>query len=201
MKNRILITFVFIFFAAVFCLKAMARTDVPGRTKSRVNDYAGIIDKGTKDHLERSLSSIPQKTPDPVEVMVATFGNIEGWSINDFALAYAEKWRQTKKGRDNGVIIFLFPQEGNIIIGVGQNLKSIITDKIVNDTVNEMTTLCSNGEYGVAVKNAAEKIVDVLDQADIPTGKPGVLKLMVLLGIGIFLGYLGRNAVKLVFKR
>jgi len=149
-----------------------AKAPVPGRTGSWVNDYAGIIDKETKDYLEGRISSIKQKTPQPVEIIVATFRSIEGWSIEDFALAYGEKWREIKGGsRDNGVIVLVALDEGSVFIGAGRNLKGILTDAIVNDIIQRVIIPdFKNGNFSKGIKAAVDILIDTLEKAEIPSG-------------------------------
>ena len=128
-----------------------AKIEIPGRTDSWVNDYAGIIDEDTEAYLNDRISSIVQKTPDPVEVIVTTFPSLEGWSYGEFALRYGEKWRAEKMDkRDNGVVILIVPGDARAGLGVGQNLKGILTDDYVRNLSDEMVkTRFNKGEYSL----------------------------------------------------
>ncbi len=147
-----------------------AKIEVPGRTNSWVNDYAGIIDEDTKRYLEKLLSIIEQKTPDPIEVIIATFKSLEGWQPEDFALRYGENWRMAKRGRrDNGVIILVVLKGQWVMIGAGQNLKGILTDAVINDIMhNVIVPEFSKENYSEAIKKGAETIVKILSNAEIP---------------------------------
>ncbi len=183
MKKKIRVIVYIILFLAIlsFPCDGIAKTAVPGRTMSRVNDYAGMIDKDMKEYLEKRLSSIPQITPDIVEVIIATFGDIEGWKLEEYAAQYGANWRKTKVGRDNGVILMVFPGPGRVFIGVGQNLKDVISRDRTRDIIeNTITPLFNQGKYGEAIKQAAEDIIETLEKADIPKDKnsrllPGII--------------------------
>ena len=154
---------------AFFTASAMAKATVPGRTASRVNDYAGIIDEDTKDYIKKRIASMPQRTKDPVEVIVATFSDTQGWGIKAFAEQYGENWRRTKLGRDNGVILMIFSSAGRVFIGVGQNLKEILTEDKVNDIINNtVVPMFKEGRYSEMIRQAAEEIITTLEKADIP---------------------------------
>lgn len=150
-----------------------AKIPVPGRTNSWVNDYAGIIDPETKNYLENLISSIEQKTPDPVEVIIATFKSLEGWNVQQFSSEYGEKWREIKKGRrDNGVVLLITLEERSINIGVGQNLKGILTDEVVDSIIRDVISPeFGKVRYAEGIKKGAETIVDILSKAEIPQGR------------------------------
>ena len=172
-----------------------AKIPVPGRTDSWVNDYAGIIDKNTKEYLENFISSIGQKTPDPVEIIIATFKSLEGWDLEDFAAEYGEKWRLTKRGRDNGVVILVALEDRRVFIGIGRNLKDILTDVVTYDIVQSVIVPeFSEGRYSEGIKKAAETIVKILSEAEIPAGNPLIIMRNILIAsLIIFAFFLTRR--------
>ena len=158
-----------------------AKMDVPGRTDSWVNDYAGIMDSDSKAYLEEILSSVEQKTPEPIEIIIAVFPELDGWEFSEFAQVYGEKWREAKLGkRDNGVVILAALKEGRVAIGVGQNLKDVITDHMINDIIeNLIVPEFQRGKFSEGIRSAAEKIVAILNESNIPTDMPIGAKLAI----------------------
>lgn len=187
MRYRFLASlFIFFIFTDVITLCAFGKMKVPGRTTHWVNDYAELIDRETEAYLEGIISSIEQKTPDPVEIIIATFDTLGGWSPEEFALEYGEKWRRTKKGRDNGVILLVLPSGGGyrIHIGVGQNLRGILTNKIVKGLVQDVILPeFKVGRYQDGLKRATEILIRILDDAKIPTDEPTLLSRIIAGGI------------------
>ncbi len=158
----------------VFCSgMTYAKVPMPGRTDSLVNDYADIIGKDTENYLEKLILSIDQKTPDPIEVILVTFPSVEGWDPEVFATEYGEKWRLTKTGRDNGVIIFVAVKEGYFTVRAGRNLRNIITPRLVNDVLikNHIAPHFQRGNFSEGLKGGVEVIVEVLKTADIPAAR------------------------------
>jgi uncharacterized protein len=150
--------------------QAMAKAPMPGRTKNYVNDYAGILDKDTIDYLEKLNESLKDKSKDRVELIITTFKSIDGWWFQDFAMAYGEKWRAAKKfKRDNGVMIIAVIDDDRIAIGVGDNLKDILyqrlTDNILNGTLRPEF---KEKRYSEGIKKAADELVGILNEAEIP---------------------------------
>ena len=151
---------------------ASAKMKVPGRTSSWVNDYAGIIDAETKGYIEGLVSSIKQKTKDPVEVVIGTFRSIEGWDFREFVTTYAEEWRRARRGkRDNGVTIVVFTGKSRIAIIAGDNLKEILPPTFVNGIIRDIIVPEFNkGNYSAGIKKAVQLIVTTLNEAKIPSG-------------------------------
>lgn len=152
---------------------AFAKMPVPGRTNKVINDYADIINEPTKKAINGLASSIKQSTPDKVELIIAIFGSLEGWQINEFALAYGENWRKTKRGRDNGVVLLVAIQEGRVTIGVGKNLKNILTDAVVEGIIkDDIIPEFKRGNLNGGIEKASEKIINILNNAAIPADNP-----------------------------
>lgn len=173
MKRKIILFCLNLFFLTLFTDAAYSGIEVPGRTRWWVNDYAGIIDEETKGYLEGLISSIEQKTPDPIEIIVATFKSLEGWRVEDFEREYGERWRLSKTGRDNGVVVLITLEERRIDIGVGQNLKNILTDpKIRNIIDNIIAPEFNKLNFSLGIKKGVEAIMEILKDRDIPRDTP-----------------------------
>jgi uncharacterized protein len=193
--KKILTVLMTILIIGALAVNVFAKIEVPGRTNSRVNDYAGVIDKDTKDYLEKMLSSIKQKTQDPVEVIVTTFKTLDGWDFREFSQAYGEKWRDVKRNkRDNGVIILVAINEGRVGIGVGRNLNDILTPAITTGIIqNTFLSAFSEAKYSEGLKKGTEEIVSILDKARIPSGNPLTVLLGILVVVGILLAVIFRT--------
>jgi len=175
-----------------------AKIEVPGRTELRVNDYAGVVDQETKEYLEGLISLFEQKTRDPVEIIVATFISLEGWRFEDFAFEYGEKWRLTKKGRDNGVILLFALEEGRIDVGVGRNLSKILTTPVMDDIVRDlMMPELDKGNFGPGIRRGVERIIEILSRAEIPQDSffsillKGILKMLLIILIILAVFFIG----------
>jgi len=171
MKN-VFSLFILVVLVTALWGSATAKMEIPGRTEFSVNDYAGIIDQGTKKRIENIIASLKQQTPEPVEVIVATFRSLDGWEFDEFSKKYGEAWRHAKKGqRDNGAIILVALKEGRAAIGAGQNLIGILTPVVTNDIMQRIITPeFSKARYAEGLEEAVEEMVKILNAADIPTG-------------------------------
>jgi uncharacterized protein len=146
--------------------------DIPGRTDEWVNDYADIIDVRQEKYIEDLIDGIEQRTKDPIEVIVGTFDSTAPIGVDRFAYRYAENWRASKrKERDNGVVIFVSMEDKIVTIGVGDNLKDIITDDIVEKIINkDIMPSFRRGAYGDGIRLGVQTLVNILERANIPQG-------------------------------
>lgn len=168
---------------------AFSESVVPGRTGRWVNDYAKVIDGDTTQYLEKRISSIKQTTLDPVEIIIATFKTIGSANIQDFAMAYGEKWREVKKGRrDNGVVIILALKEKRVTIGVGHNLGKVLTSQDTSQIINDIITpYMARGEYSIGIKKGAEAVIAKLENSRIPRGPSVIITRAILIILVCFI--------------
>lgn len=189
---------VFVIFWGFSC---HAQEDIPGRTDKWVNDFAGIIDIQTRDYLETRLSSIKQQTPDPIEVIVATFNTTGGYDVEYFTREYGEKWRDIRKDqRDNGVVIVVILDGSHIRLGIGRNIENIITPDVARRIItDDMTPFFENGNYSQGVKAAVDTVIDILENANIPSDVPFVRTMaLILFAIGIITFFVVKKRKKVV---
>jgi uncharacterized membrane protein YgcG len=157
--------------AALFAAcPAEAKIPVPGRTDSYVNDNADMLNKVTENFIERANRDLKDESRNRVEIIVTTFESLEGWDFEDFAEQYGEKWRLTKEGRrDNGIIILVVKDQNSFNIGVGQNLRGIITPKLIDYIKkNVIEPQFSRGNFSQGIYVTVYTFKELLEQADIP---------------------------------
>ena len=91
-----------------------------------VNDYAGLLSPAVKTQLDAKLSQLEKETT--AEVAVVTVKNLEGDSIDEYAVRLFEKWKIGKKDKNNGVLFLVALDERKMRIEVGYGLEPLITD-------------------------------------------------------------------------
>lgn len=100
-----------------------------------VNDFANIIDSQTKPHLESLLSSFERETGN--EVSVVTLPTLDGRTIEDLAVDLYKSWGIGKKGKDNGVLFLIAPNERKMRIEVGYGLEGVLNDALAGRILDE----------------------------------------------------------------
>ena len=107
-------------------LPALAQT-FPQLT-GRVVDAANLLKPEERAALEAKLKAHEDKTTD--QVVVATVRSLEGYPIEDYANRLFRHWQLGQKGKDNGALLLVAPQERKVRIEVGYGLEGALTDAL-----------------------------------------------------------------------
>lgn len=143
----------------IFATAALALT-VPPAPKGRVNDYASLLPANESAALEGRLKDIEDATSN--QFVVAIFPSLEGDSLEDFSIRLADAWKVGQKGKDNGLILILFPQDRKVRIEVGKGLEGVITDAMSGRVIREvLAPAFKQSQYGAGLIAS----VDALDKA------------------------------------
>jgi uncharacterized protein len=100
-----------------------------------VNDFAGVMQGDTRQHLESLLSSFEKATGN--EIAVATLPSLDGRVIEELAPDLYKQWGIGKKGKDNGVLFLIAPTERKARIEVGYGLEGVINDALAGRILDE----------------------------------------------------------------
>ncbi|HZK20251.1 MAG TPA: TPM domain-containing protein [Treponemataceae bacterium] len=113
-------------FLLCFCLFPLAATpNIPNQT-AWVMDSASIMSASEKASLEKYLINLDEKTS--IQIAVFTVGSLNGYPIEDYSLAVAEKWQLGQKQKENGALLFVALDEHKLRIEVGYGLEERLTD-------------------------------------------------------------------------
>jgi uncharacterized protein len=91
-----------------------------------VNDFAGVLTTEQESKLNKKIADFEKKTD--IEFAIVTVKSLEGRSIEGFTHDLASRWGVGKKGKDNGLMILIAPNERKWRIEVGYGLEEYITD-------------------------------------------------------------------------
>jgi uncharacterized protein len=117
-------------------LGALAASFQPPPSPTRwATDTAGFLSESTRRALDARLEKYEQDTGRQVIVWIGdTTGGVplEEWAARTF-----EAWGIGRKGRDDGVAVFVFAGERRIRIEVGYGLESIVPDAIASRIIQQ----------------------------------------------------------------
>jgi uncharacterized protein len=103
--------------------------------KGFVNDFAHVLSQDTQTSLENMLSAFETSTNN--EVAVVTLPSLDGEPVENVAVSLFEKWGIGKKGKDNGVLFLIAPNERKVRIEVGYGLEGAINDALAGRIMDE----------------------------------------------------------------
>jgi uncharacterized protein len=112
------------------CLAAVpgwAEPKFPALT-GRVVDDAGILSAADRAELTETLRALEEKSSD--QLVVYTTRSLQGYPIEDFGYQLGRAWQIGQKGKDNGVLLIVAPNEHDVRIEVGYGLEGDLTDAV-----------------------------------------------------------------------
>jgi uncharacterized protein len=132
---------------AAACGAAAAAEVIPPSPAAHFNDYAGIADAATAQRLESALDQFERETSD--QVVVAIFPTMQSdSSVEDYTVRVAQAWHAGLKGKDNGVVLFVFVDSHQIRIQVGYGLEPVLTDALAKRIISdEISPRFHAGDY------------------------------------------------------
>jgi uncharacterized protein len=147
--------------------------DVPYLT-GRVVDNAAILSPGARDRLTEISRAHEQKTSN--QIVVLTVPALAGESIEDYAQQLFAAWKLGQKGKDNGVLLIVAPNDRRMRIEVGYGLEGELPDaeaaRIIRD---RMTPRFKANDFDGGLVDGVNAIVAKLEgravaSADIDQG-------------------------------
>jgi uncharacterized protein len=201
-------------FVALALPVAAAGPTFPALT-GRVVDEAGVLSSDTKDQLESMLAQHEKQTTN--QVVVVTLKSLQGYAIEDYGYQLGRYWGIGQKGKNNGTLLIVAPNEHAARIEVGYGLEGTLTDaqsKLIIENV--MIPQFKQGNYDKGVLDGTTVLLKVLggDASALPReseeprsergpfGKIPVVLILIVLWIVFgrffwplfFLGGLGRRS-------
>src|SRR5215468_6586545 len=94
----------------------------------RVVDEAGVLDQAARARIESKLEQLESKTS--TQLVVVTLRSLQGYDIADYGYRLGRAWGIGQKGKNNGAILLVAPNERRVRIEVGYGLEGTITDAV-----------------------------------------------------------------------
>lgn len=163
MKKRFIFLILPVF---LFISSGLSGADVPYLT-GRITDNAELLSPAVKRSLSDSLQAHEKRTGNQIAVL--TLPSLEGESIEDFAVRVFESWKLGQKGKDNGVLIIVVPDDRQMRIEVGYGLEGTLTDALAGRIISEkMAHKFKNGDYDGGIADGTGTVIAVLDGGELP---------------------------------
>jgi uncharacterized protein len=146
-----------------------------------VNDFAHVVDGASAQQMDAMSRALQAKTGDVV--VVATVPNLDPYGdINEYAVKLFENNGRGigQKGKDNGVLILVAPNDRKTRIEVGYDLEQFVTDGFAGETSRMMTPQFQAGRFGAGLRLGMERVVGriaqgrgvAIDNVPVPAAAP-----------------------------
>ena len=128
----------------------------------RVVDQAGILSPAVKAELETALAAHENNTTN--QVVVVTLESLNGANIEECSLELGRRWSIGQKGKDNGALLVVAPNDKQIRIEVGYGLEGILTDALSSGIINYyIIPEFKKGDIQNGIKIGVQKIIALLE--------------------------------------
>jgi uncharacterized protein len=140
--------------------------EVPYLT-GRVTDNAGILSSSMKKTLSERLKAHEDKTTNQIAVL--TVPTLEGESIEEYAVAVFKEWKLGQKGRDNGILVLVAPQDRRMRIEVGYGLEGALPDSAAGSIIRSVIApKFKSGDYDGGIEAGVSAIITALESGEVP---------------------------------
>jgi uncharacterized protein len=127
----------------------------------RVVDDANILDSSARNSLDGKLRALEEKTGN--QLVVATLPSLQGTSIEDYGYQLGRHWGIGQKGKNNGALLIVAPNERKVRIEVGYGLEGSLTDAVTRLIIeNSILPRFRANDFAGGISRGTDDIIAVL---------------------------------------
>lgn len=144
--------------AALFAAPAL-----PPAPHDWVTDRSGFLSPATRDALDLRLHDYEQRSGHQVLVWIDRTSG--GLPVEDFAARAFAAWRVGRRGADDGLVLFIFSDQGRARIEVGYGLEERVPDIVASRLLREelAVAFASPGAHDAAVVATVEGVLNAIE--------------------------------------
>lgn len=127
----------------------------------RVTDAANILPPEVEVHLSATLAQLENKTGH--QAVVVTVPSLDGRSVASVTNDLGNAWGIGRKGKDDGVVLLVAPNERRVRISVGYGLERRLTDDLCSQIIqHEILPHFRDGDLPGGIEAGVEALVSHL---------------------------------------
>jgi len=147
----------FLFIAQVFAQTLPEKQNPP----KLVNDFAGVMSSSQTNTLEQKLVAFNDSNSTQIAIVIIK--SVEGYDISDYAFKLGEKWGIGQKGKDNGILILVAPNDRKAFIATGYGAEEYVTDAMSRRIIEQkFKPSFKNNNYYEGLEAGTKDIIDLL---------------------------------------
>jgi uncharacterized protein len=117
-------------------LGAHAAETIPPKPERYFSDYAGVVSRGAAERFNEQLAQFERETSN--QIVVAIWRKMPSQSsIEDFTQRTFQAWQVGQRGRNNGVVFFVFIDDHRMRIQPGYGLEGALPDITCNEIIRD----------------------------------------------------------------
>jgi uncharacterized protein len=138
----------------------------------RVVDNANLISPAMRVSLTQKLAALETRTGR--QLVVVTLPSLGGYEIADYGYQLGRHWGIGQKGKNNGVLFIVAPNERKVRIEVGYGLEPILTDALSSVIIqSRVIPKFRDGDFEGGIVAGTDGIIEQL-MLDAPAAKARV---------------------------
>jgi uncharacterized protein len=176
-------------FAITWAACAGAET-IPSKPDRYFNDYAGVVDPKVAAGLNEEMAQFERSNN--CQIVAAIYQRMDsGSDIADYSQRVAETWGVGQKGKNNGLVIFVFIQDRKSYLSVGYGLEGKIPDIAAKRLIErELVPLFKQGNFTQGMSQTVRAVMLAARGEYKGVGSTdgeSSAKVLVLLGLVVFI--------------
>jgi uncharacterized protein len=177
--------------------------ELPPRSTKLVNDFTGTLNPAEIANLEEKLVAYDDSTSTQIAVVMEN--TLEGEDIFDYSFRLAQDWGIGRKGKNNGLLIYIALEDRKIFMQIGSGLEGKVTDaqtKRIIETI--IKPAFRNKAYFAGLDQATSKIIQItqgeFSKDPVGEGIPLIFIILIILMIIIVLSSISRGGGRGYYK-
>ncbi len=123
----------------------------------RIVDNANLLTPEDKAAIEAELKAIEDKSTD--QVVVVTLPDLGGYAIDDYGYQLGRHWGIGQKGKDNGALLIVAPNDRKVRIESGRGLEAHLTDAMSRIIIeNAILPKFRRGDFSGGIRDGVRDI-------------------------------------------
>ena len=169
----------------------------------RVVDQANVLPANARAGIERKLADLESKTG--TQLVVVTLNSLQGYEIEDYGYQLGRAWGIGQKGKNNGAILIVAPNEHRVRVEVGYELEGTVTDAVSRLIIeNGILPRFRVNDFAGGIERGVDDLIQVLsgDAQDFqqravardrgtmsPQDMQGLIWIALIVGLWLFLAF------------
>ncbi len=169
--------------------------------QTSVYDYAQILPDQQEKQLKQKLIRYADTTS--TQIVIVTVPKLPGVNLNFWAAQWAEKWGIGIKGKDNGILIVVAPNDRKVVIQTGYGVEDRLTDALARRIIeNIFIPHFKKGDYYGGLDRGTDVIIDLLSgkfqakTTGIDDSPDWLALLLIFIVLVLFIYWLSRHSGK-----
>ncbi|MBL0190970.1 MAG: TPM domain-containing protein [Saprospiraceae bacterium] len=159
MNLAVRLAFALIFLAISLPSFAEIKIPIKPNPPRLVNDFAGILSPSYIAQMEHSLRLYADSTSN--EIAIITIKGLDDYPAIEYAYTIGDAWGIGRKGKDNGVVILIAPNDRKLAIAPGRGLTGALPDITCKQIIRrDFSPQFKAGNYEAGISQGVSSIIN-----------------------------------------